>query len=543
MYAHFQCYIAAMTTPPADGFDALDLRRQVERRLQSQARRGEQAHEVPDTQRQLHELQLRQIELELQNEELRQARARLEAAAERYADLYDFAPVGYITLNRSGNINQCNLALASLLGTERSGLIGECLGFFVAQADKGIFSSCLEQVFASRTPQTCELQLNAKDGQFRCVYMQAAASRDGLELRAVLLDMSEEKRAKEALQISEERLAFALRASGDGVWDWNIANQRVVFSRQLPEMLGYSPDEFGNTLESWSTRVLPQDLPLARAAMAQHFAGHSVSYECEYRMVCKDGNIRWILARGQVQQRNAADEPLRMVGTHTDITQRKLRSERRLAQDLAVRDALVREVHHRIKNNLQGVAGLLSEFGRTHPQTQDAIAQLVGQVQSVAVIHGLQGQVMPAQVRLCELTTAVAQGVTSLWQVPVVVTIPQPWMRRALAPEDAVPVALVLNELMVNAVKHSRPAKSPVQVALQMVDTSCAVQVSIVNSGDWVPAAAAPAVATPAVAAGTGLPLMRALLPRDGAQLTHHAKDGCVCTVLVLRPPVLGFCE
>ena len=527
-----------MTTPPADPFDAPDLRDQAEKRLPNPLPRSEQPLSVAITQRQLHKLQVHQIELELQNEELRRSRIQVEAAAERYADFYDFAPVGYVTLNPSGEISQCNLALASLLGTERARLTGARFGLFVAQADRRVFSDCLQQAFASRIQQTCELQLAANDGELRYVHLQASASRDGAEVRAVLLDVTQSRHAKEALLISEARLDSALRASGGGVWDWDIANQCIFFTNRLAEMLGYSPEEFGHTLESWSTRVLAQDLPLAQAAIAQHFAGQTASYECEYRMVCKDGSTKWILCRGQVAQRNAANEPLRMLGTYTDVTQRKLRGERRVAQSLAVRDALVREVHHRIKNNLQGVVGLLRDFARRHPHIEPIVAQAMGQVQSVAVIHGLQGQSLHSQVRLCELATAVAQTVESLWRVPVTVTIPQPWVRRVVAPEDAVPVALVLNELMVNAVKHSRPEKSPVQVALQMVDDGCAVQVSIVNNGDW----PAP-VAAPAIAAGMGLQLMRILLPRDGAQLTHQVKNDCVHTALMLRPPVLIFYE
>ena len=139
--------------------DAAELRRAAEARLREQLpRRGANPTEA-DTQRLVHELQVHQVELEMQNEQLQQTRNELEAGLEKYSDLYDFAPVGYLTLDREGTILEANLAAASLLGMERVRLVKRRLGFSVSAADLPVFAAFLKKVFESKAKQSCEVTL------------------------------------------------------------------------------------------------------------------------------------------------------------------------------------------------------------------------------------------------------------------------------------------------------------------------------------------------------------------------------------------------
>ena len=125
--------------------DAAELRRRAEERLRA-SRTDAGAPTEAEVRRLLHELQVHQIELELQNEELRGSRAEVEAGLERFTDLYDFAPVGYVTLDRDGVVRQVNLAGASMLGAERARLSGRRFGDFVGEADRGGFQAFLTAV-------------------------------------------------------------------------------------------------------------------------------------------------------------------------------------------------------------------------------------------------------------------------------------------------------------------------------------------------------------------------------------------------------------
>jgi PAS domain S-box-containing protein len=149
-----------------------------------------------DLLRLVHELQVHQVELEMQNEELRRSRAEVEAWLERYTELYDFSPVGYLTLGRGGTIRQVNLTGASLLGVERSRLASRRLGGFVAAPDRGGLKTFLEAVFASRSPAACEVSLLRGDQKPLVVQLTGTAAADGQECRVVMMDVTARKQAE-----------------------------------------------------------------------------------------------------------------------------------------------------------------------------------------------------------------------------------------------------------------------------------------------------------------------------------------------------------
>lgn len=152
-----------------------------------------------------------------------------------------------------------------------------------------------------------------------------------LETASMLADLAwdtaENKRAAEALRESEERWKFALEGAGEGVWDWNVQAQTVNYSPRWKEMLGYTDSEIGNTPDEWKQRVHPDDLAGAQAVIQSYFAGETPDYVIEHRMRCKDGSWRWMLSRGMLVSRSADGNPLRVIGTHADITERMAHSE------------------------------------------------------------------------------------------------------------------------------------------------------------------------------------------------------------------------
>ena len=142
-------------------------------------------------------------------------------------------------------------------------------------------------------------------------------------VRRVAATLHREQGMESALRESEERWKFALEGAGDGVWDWNIAADEVLYSKRFKEMLGYAEHEFSNRLQEWQERVHPDDLPRVMAEVQAYFEGRTADYVSEHRMRCKDGSWKWILDRGMVVSRDAAGQPLRMIGTHADVTERK----------------------------------------------------------------------------------------------------------------------------------------------------------------------------------------------------------------------------
>ena len=126
-----------------------------------------------------------------------------------------------------------------------------------------------------------------------------------------------------ALKSSEERWKFALEGAGEGVWDWNIQTGEALYSKRWKEMIGYAENEIGNDSSEWSRRVHPEDLPKVMTTIQSHLDGKTPSAVTEFRALCRDGSWRWMLGRGMVVSRSSDGKPLRLVGTNTDITQRK----------------------------------------------------------------------------------------------------------------------------------------------------------------------------------------------------------------------------
>ncbi|HEY3267530.1 MAG TPA: PAS domain S-box protein [Armatimonadota bacterium] len=136
------------------------------------------------------------------------------------------------------------------------------------------------------------------------------------------IDITQRRQMEEKLRESEERLSLALDAVNDGVWDWNLQTGDAVFSPRWFTMLGYSPDEFPQRFSTWESLVHPDDVVAAERAVRERIASGE-PYAVEFRMRARSGEWRWISARGNVVERDAGGNPLRMVGTHTDITRRK----------------------------------------------------------------------------------------------------------------------------------------------------------------------------------------------------------------------------
>lgn len=231
--------------------------------------------------------------------------------------------------------------------------------------------------------------------------------------------------------------------------------------------------------------------------------------------------------------RNAQEQTTHHVITLSDITSLQELELRRLEHERTQRNTLVREVHHRIKNNLQGIVGMLRTLDRQHPVLHEPINQMVDQIHSIATIHGLQGRNATEEVRLCELTRAVAEGISHNWSTPVTVDVPPQWLPCRIASQEAVPVALVLNELIVNAVKHGGHAQQDVLVNLRKGLSEDYVKISISNPGKW------PEPGSMPPGTGRGLDLVAALIPRSGTSLTRSQVGARAVLQIDFSPPVI----
>ncbi len=225
--------------------------------------------------------------------------------------------------------------------------------------------TALIEAAAARRPLTAEFRIVRTDGSERWVQQVSVPAESAGEHQVrigVMIDITERKQAEIALAQSGELWKRALEGTGDGVWDWHVQEGRELLSPACKALYGFAPDELPDTPDALDARTHPEDREAMRQAREAHFAGFSATYINEHRVQCKDGSWKWILSRGLVLARDAQGRPLRMVGTHTDITVRKqaeaLRAERdrAAAADMAKSQFLSR-VSHELRTPLNAVLG------------------------------------------------------------------------------------------------------------------------------------------------------------------------------------------
>lgn len=340
-------------------------------------------------------------------------------------------------------------------------------------------------------------------------------------LCGISTDISERKKVEKELRIAA--IAFECQ---EGILVMDAEKYILRVNQAFTQITGYSQQD-----SEGLTAALLQSEKHTRKFYEEvwNAVDHRGAWggEMWHRRKNGDDYLAWVTIRAVKDEMNSVTH---YVGNLTDATSSHLLEKQRLEHEAMHRDVLVREVHHRIKNNLQGIIGILRQFAQGHPETAPTINQAIGQVKGISIVHGLQGRADTSSVRLCELISAISEEIQALWQTSIRVDIPTGWHRRVVAEREAVPMALVLNELILNAVKHG---VGGIRVSLRKGKSSDQVQISIRNIGKLRPSN------RKLGSHQSGIPLVNALMPRSGAKITWEQQDEQVVTLLELEAPTI----
>jgi hypothetical protein len=177
-----------------------NLRSSAERLLKIKPLKSNMNLSEADMLKLIYELEVHQVELELQNEELKLAQAAANRYTERYHELYDFAPIGYLTLSKEGEISEINLCASQMLDKDRSFFKNSLLGFFISDNTKPAFNHFLDRIFTEGIKQTCEVTLSIENKAPLDVCMTGIISNDAEQCLVTLLDITDQKRAEDELK-------------------------------------------------------------------------------------------------------------------------------------------------------------------------------------------------------------------------------------------------------------------------------------------------------------------------------------------------------
>ena len=475
-----------------------------------------------------------------QLERLADERERTEAAMTQQAELtraiLDSVFVGIVTVGTNG-IEWMNRSARRMFGGDLADFQHQPLACVATPEPQHPFRRVAAQLKApgpqAEVPGTSfECCVQARDGRAFWVVGNVVATGDvdQPQLTYALLDIDRRRRAEARtaqVQASLQRiidlapLAIALFDATSGDIRQINPLAAALAGRPGPELLGQPPEAL-----RWSVdgQVVRSDL---RAALEAGDGGDVTLRE--YRVERDGGEQIWearYLPLAQPDQR--PDEVLLIAA---DVTEQRAAQAARLEAAIAQREMLVKEVHHRIKNNLQGVAGLLTQIAQRRPEVAPAIQEAVAQVQAIAQVYGLQvGSQGPVQ--LASLVGAIAGNLRRGSPHAIDVELPGDAAPRWGLPEaEAIPVALTLNELIGNAVKHGVGA-----VACRVLSDADGVTIEIRNEGRL-----PDGFSVDRVGAGVyGLGLVRALLPRRSASLELAADGPQVLARVRLQAPGLA---
>ena len=285
---------------------------------------------------------------------------RIAESEARYRTLADASPTMLWLSDTTGSTIDCNKACLDFTGIPLDRLLGRGWMDIVHPDDAELCARVNREAFEERRPFQLVFRVRRHDGEYRWIEDHAVPrygpEGEFLGYAGSAVDATERVQMHEALGQADlaireerERLDMALDAGGLGWWDWNVATDRLAFDARFGAQLGLTREEMVTTGARWAERIHPEDVAEARRLVGEHLAGRTSVYVGERRARHADGTWRWILDRGKVVERDAEGAPLRMVGTHSDVTERK-QGER----DLQAAMAQLREERERLRLALAG---------------------------------------------------------------------------------------------------------------------------------------------------------------------------------------------
>jgi PAS domain S-box-containing protein len=412
----------------------------------------------------------------------------IRASEERFRSLVEVTSDWIWETNDKGVFCYSSPKVKDLLGYETDEVVGKSPLDFMPADEAQNLAPTLNEHARTREPFVVLENWNQhKSGKL--VFLQTSGvpifDEDGTwrGFRGIDRDITDRKQAEDALRESEERLRLTLEATDDGVWDWNIPTGRSIFSPRYYTMLGYGPYEFPQAYESWRNLVHPDDLGRAEKDIEEHIAGGQ-GYAIEIRMRTKSGDWKWILSRGKVVARDLRGRALRMAGVHSDITERK-RAEEQVKASLREKEVLLKEIHHRVKNNLQIISSLLNmQSKRIDDQGSEALRESMNRIKSMALVHDkLYRAEDLSRIYFADYISDLSRELVRTYVTEKGIELDIHVDPVSFDVDTAIPLGLVISELVSNALKHAFREKPGGLIRISVKSLGNQVMLTISDNG------------------------------------------------------------
>ena len=339
-----------------------------------------------------------------------------------------------------------------------------------------------------------EHRLRMANGDWKWVLGQGlVVARDprGNPLRMIgtMTDISGQKLAQQSLREKEEKYRFALEGSNLAEWDWDCKTGKVTRNDRWATMLGYSPGEIEETLQRGIELRHPDDDQRVNQAVSDHLAGLTDHYSIEYRMKTKTGDYRWIRDCGKIMVRDEMGNPVRLCGTHEDIDDKK-KTRDRIDSLLAEKELLLKEVHHRIKNNMNTISGLLSlqENATAEATAKAALRDAATRIKSMVILYDkLYRSSDYTEMSIRDYLSVLTDEVIANFPNCAMVEVTKDIQDFSLDAKRVQIIGILVNELLTNSMKYAFKGREKGLITVSGSNAHGVVTISIQDDGVGVP--------------------------------------------------------
>jgi PAS domain S-box-containing protein len=366
---------------PVETRDLQKLRQKAEKSVQIRKDKAE-ALPLADKEQLIEELRIHQIELEMQNEELREIQQEIITARDQYRDLWENSPNGYLLLDRNGRIRDVNQSSQLLFEMTKSELLENRLSSLIRHRDQVALQLLLEKTWETGSSDILEISYERRDGSVcTCLLSCRTIFSQPDRIQAILTDISERRRLEKSLHEKDERLLLAVKAGHLGTWDRNLSTGELIWNNQLYELLGRDPKDPVSRGEDFFSYIHQDDVERVRRHAAE-VLDHGTDFVDEFRAVREDGEIRWLAAMARVY-RDSRGRPRRITGINYDITTQKnfanllLENNKQLELLVSNRTAALVEANRLLNSRAHQLARLSSQLTLTEQRERRRLADMI----------------------------------------------------------------------------------------------------------------------------------------------------------------------
>jgi len=386
---------------------------------------------------------------------------QLRESEQRFRELFENAVIGFYRTTPDGRILLANPALVNLLGyssfeelakrnLEKDG--------YESSTQRSEFKKAIESQGQIKGLESVWIR---KDGSSLFVRESALIVRDEqgniLYYEGTVEDITEQKLAEQALRDSQQRLKLAVKSAKIGLWDQDFENDTIIRNEEWAEMLGYDIKEIEANKDTFLNLLHPEDLPEVKKIIEAHESGESELFSVENRLKMKNGQWKWVLNIGKIIKRDEKGKPLRAIGVHIDIDERK-RAEEQIRKLLHEKDILLREVHHRIKNNMNTILSLLSLHAMTitDPAAIAALQDAKSRMKSMMILYDkLYRSPDFTEMSLAQYLPSLIDEIVGTFPNKDLITVQKQIEDFSVDVRTSVSIGIIVNELITNAMKYA----------------------------------------------------------------------------------------